>query len=468
MDEHSARRIVLVRAFDGADSPLWTADDAAWATRLAAQTVPAAAPPQQFLAERAHHALQRIGPREPGVARWLARGGWRWSWLFLAALLGALLGLAAEVLGRSALVDVLAPPAWAVIAWNVIVYVALVVGLVLPAGRGGVIRRALLAWWRRAVGRGPLREATVQWAALSARLNLSRVATLLHVAAAAVGAGLVAGLYLRGLVFDYRAGWQSTFLDAETVQRTLALLLAPATALTGIGVPDIAAMEAIRLTPAAPQPTASAAPWIHLYAAMLGLFVVGPRLLLAAASLLRAAWQAGHVALPLDDVYAQGLLRQRRVDGVAVVRVCPHAAAPSAGAALQLRAVLAGAFGDGVQLQMAELTRPGDEDAASSPPAGAAPSLQVALVDLGTTPEPDSHGRFIAALRRASPATPLLLLADEAAFVRRFGTLPGRVDERRGAWREFAQAQGVALASIDLDKPDAVAAQAAVKAALAP
>ncbi len=465
MDENTARRLLLVRAFDSAESPLWTADDAAWASRLAAETVPAGAPPLRFLAERAHHALQRIEPRERGAARWLAVGGWRWRWVLAAALLGGLFGLAADVLGRAALVDVLAPPSWAVIVWNLLVYAVLLVGALRPPGKGGVLRRSLLAWWRRAAGKGPLREATAQWAALSAPLTLSRVAALLHVAAAAVGAGLVAGLYLRGLVFDYRAGWQSTFLDAETVHRTLAWLLAPASALTGIAVPDIAAMEALRVTPAAAAPTATAAPWIHLYAAMLGLMVIVPRLLLAVGSLSRAAWQSRHLVLPLDEAYFQGLLRRHR-GGVASVRVCPHAAPPGAAAALGLRTLLAQEFGDGVQVQMAEVTRLGDEDLAARPPSGAAPSLQVALVDLGATPETDSHGRFVEALRRAAPAAPLVLLADETAFARRFATLPDRLAERRAAWRQFAQAQGLPLLCADLESPDVAQAAEALKAAL--
>lgn len=467
MDESTARRLVLVRAFDQAEGPLWTADDAAWAARLAAETAPADAGPERYLAERAHHALQRIGPRERGAERWLVHRGWRWSALFVALAAGIVVGLVADVLGRSAIVDVLAPPAWAVIGWNLAVYLLLLVGAMRPAAAGRLIPRALAAWWRRGVGRGPLREATLQWATLATPQTLARAAAMLHVAAAAVGAGLVAGLYLRGLVFDYRAGWQSTFLDAETVQRTLALLLAPATAFTGIAVPDIAAVEAMRLTPAAPQAGASAGPWIHLYGAMLLLLVIVPRLALAALALGRSAWQARHVALALDEPYFQRLLRQRAGAGIATVRVCPHAAAPGAAAALGLRALLAREFGDAVQMQIAEPTRVGDEELAARAVAGTPPGLLIALVDLGATPEAESHGRFVEALKHAAPGATLLLVADEAGFVRRFGTLPGRVEERRTAWRAFAQAQAVDLLCADLEAADPSPAHAALKTALA-
>jgi hypothetical protein len=271
------------------------------------------------------------------------------------------------------------------------------------------------------------------------------------VASALLAAGLIAGLYLRGLVFDIRAGWQSTFLDATTVRALLATLLAPASAATGIAVPDVAGIEAMRVTQAAPAALASAAPWIHLYGAMLLLLVIGPRLLLAAA----AAWRAGamrrHFPLALDAPYFADLLRRRR-GGVARVLVLPHAAPCSAAAVLGLRTLLAQTFGDDVELQPAAPTRIGDED--RPPPLAEGLALCVVLVDLGATPEAESHGRLLDAVARRAAGVPLLLAADEAGFRRRFSGLPGRVEERRGAWRAFAEARGVAFFSADLEAPD--------------
>ncbi|HSC00877.1 MAG TPA: DUF2868 domain-containing protein, partial [Burkholderiaceae bacterium] len=116
MDEAAARRVVLVQAFDGADTPLWTREDGAWATRLATQALGPDAPTDQLLAERARHALQRLEPRDRGVGRWLSRPTWRWRWLLLAALIGAVAGLGADLLDRHQLVNILAPAAWGVVA----------------------------------------------------------------------------------------------------------------------------------------------------------------------------------------------------------------------------------------------------------------------------------------------------------------------------------------------------------------
>ena len=465
MDELTARRLLLVRAFDSAkDSPLWTAEDGAWASRLAAQTAPAGAAPQRFLAERAHHALQRIEPRERQATRWLARSGWRWHWWLLAALIGLLVGLGTDLLAGKTIIDILAPSVWAVIAWNIVVYMGLLVSMVKSdSADTGLLRRALLVWWRRDPDKGPIAEATRQWLPLAKPAATSRAASLLHVAAAALAAGLVLGMYARGLVFDFRAGWQSTFLDAATVQRTLSALLAPASALSGIQVPDLAAIEAMRLTPAFPQATSSAAPWIHLYATLLGLLVIVPRCLLTISAAVQSVWRARHIELPLQDAYFQQLLRKRR-SGPAAVIVFAHAAAPDAKGLLALRNLLAREFGDDVQITLGDVTRLGDEEQAGRASTAA---MQLAWVALGATPEAQSHGRFLQALRKAAPDVALVLFGDESDFVRRFGAVPSRLVERRSAWKQLADSNGVGFLSLDSAHGDPAMADAALKQALA-
>jgi len=364
--------------------------------------------------------------------------------------------------GGSQRINLLAPPVWGVIAWNGIVYL----GLLLPAA---VVPRRARAWLARRLaivprGSAPLQAGGQAWARHGWPLTVARSALLLHLAAAALALGLVAGLYLRGLVLDFRVGWQSTFLDATAVRAALATLLSPAVALTGIAVPDAAALEALRVGPEGAA-TAAAAPWIHLYAAMLTLFVVLPRLALAAWSSGRARWLSRRVALPLDEPYFQRLLREHR-GGTPRVQVLPHGAAPTPQAVLGLRALLAQVLGPGLQLSVAAATPYGDEEKAEGllPEAGA--TLRLALVDLGSTPEEESHGRFLQSLRAAAPAVPMVLLADASAFDRRFAGTPARGAERRQAWQRFAAAQGVGFVAAALETPDLAAAEAAFEAAL--
>ena len=466
MDEAAARRVVLVQAFDAADTPLWTREDAAWATQLATQALGPDASAQHLLAERARHALQRLEPRDRGVRRWLSRPAWRWPWLVLAALIGIVAGFGADLLDRHQIVDVLAPAAWTVVAWNVVVYLLLAVHALSGGARAGMrpapggLRQALLSWWLRSGGDGPLRVATRRWAELSAPLALARVAALLHVAAAALACGLIASMYLRGLVLDFRAGWQSTFLDAETVHRLLAALLAPGSAIIGVTVPDVAAIDAMRLTSPTQTASASAAPWIHLYAATLALWVIVPRAVLALWALVQASWRARRFEVPLTD---PSVLRevQRLRRQPSVVQVCPYAQAPGAQAALGLRKLLVGDLGEDLQLQFAATTAVGDEDDAAARLQPAAATLRVVLVDLASTPEEDHHGRFVQALRAALPALPLMLVVDESAYRQRFGALHERVSERRAAWRQWAAARELPWRTASLDDLHAIGAAAA-------
>ena len=479
LDESTARQIVLVQAFDQNEGPLWTAEDRAWASRLAGQTAGVEATPAHFFAERARHALQRLQPREPTIARWLAQRWWRPRWAIVAVLAAWIIGALLDSIGSSQSINLLAPPVWAVIVWNLLVLAGLLVPAVAPGGRRFIgVRRWLgtallppIATAAAGAGAAALRHAQATWLQHAASLNLARTAVLMHLAAAALAAGLVGGMYLRGLVLDYRASWQSTFLSADTVQPTLRLLLSPASALTGIEVPTSATLEAMRIPPGMPQASASAsaAPWIHLYAAMLALFVIAPRLLLALTATLRAAGLSRRFPLPLSGVYFEQL-QQRRRGGVAHVQVLPHGAAPGAQAVLGLRALLAQVLGDDVQLRVAPAVAYGDEEAKASTAGGAASadcSLRIALFDLAATPEAETQGRFVQAWRDAAPNQPLLIVVDETAFKRRFANLPGRLAQRREAWHVFAAQLGVDALCVGLDQPEAAGTTSVLKRMLA-
>lgn len=465
MNEREARSVVLVEAYDAAEGPLWSREDRGWATRVAAQSLGAAAELPRLRIERARFALERLQPRDAQIVRWLERRDWRWSWLAFAVVLGLLAGLVADSAAPGRHIDVLAAVPWLIVVWNLAIYAVLLLGALRHDGRAlGWFRRLLVLWWTRGRSDGPLGGAARRWAAVTLRLMASRAALLMHAAAAALGAGVIAGLYLRGLVFDFRAGWQSTFLDAPTVQAMLAWLLAPASAWTGIGLPDVAAVEAMRVTAERPSATVSAAPWIHLYAATLALAVTVPRLLLAGWAGLKAARLATRLDPPVDPMLQATLGRGGQP---MQVQVLPYAQTPVAQTALGLRDLLARGLGEEVTVKMADVTAPGDEEAAGARAGAGVAMLRVALVDMTATPEDEHHGRFLRAMVAPEPAAASVLLVDEAAYRLRFGSLPGRLDERREAWRAFAQAQGMRLAIVNLDRPDTPEAVQALLQALA-
>lgn len=459
-DEAAARRVLLLQAFESgaADNPLWTDEDARWATRLARETVPADAGALRFLDQRAQHALQRLQPRDAGLRKLLVRRGWRWWWLPVALLLGLALGVSIDIFGGGQRINLLAPTVWTVVAWNLLVYVS----LLLPRPH------RLPAWLaRRLAGRAAGMPARVQfqqaWARQAAPLLLARAALLLHALAAAVALGLIGGLYLRGLVLDYRAGWQSTFVDATQLRLFLSAVLGPAVAATGIALPDSTALQALRVGPDAAA-TASAAPWIHLYATTLALFVLLPRGLLMAWAALRAGWLARRLALPLHVPYFQRLLFEHQGQA-ARVQLLAHGAAPSPHVQACVRSLLEQALlGPGLQLASVSPVAYGDEESAARIAIDPGTTLRVLLLELAATPEDDSHGAVVRALR--SSPLPLLLLVDESAFQRRFATLPARIAERRQAWQQWAAAQAVPLVCVDLAEPDLVRARPALQEAL--
>jgi hypothetical protein len=447
MNERQARAVTLVQAFESApEGPLWTAEDRRWATRAARESLPGDdVDLAHFVAERARMALQRLAPRDANVRRALAARAPTGVVLAAALALGALLGVLSDSLVAGAYFNLLSLPFWGVLAWNAVVYALLVVWA-LRRAPPGPLRRALARALRRgvrALGRGgPLADFAARWSTLSMPLQVQRGTLALHLFAGGVALGLIGGLVLRGLVFDYRAGWASTLLDPPAVRHALAWGLAPATAATGIAVPDAATFEALRVSPTSPA-SASAAPWLWLMAAELLLLVVLPRALLAAA----AAWRLGRLArafpLPLDGPYFE---RLRPAPAAAGLWVLPHAEAPSPGAVLGLRTLLARLWGEQAPLQIAPPVAYGDESEPPSPPAG---WRAIVLVDLAATPEPDVHGRLLDAVASRAPGA-RLLIADSGAFRRRFG--PGaRLDERAAGWRALAQAHGTAFLAWPLE-----------------
>ena len=462
--ETTARQVLMLRAFETAapDSPLWTREDGVWASRLARQTLAEGAPAEQFVAERARHAMERLAPRDPHIRRWMEPGAGvvrHWPW---AVAVGLVVGMLADAMGGAQHIDLLSPPLWGLLAWNIGIYLLLAWRAVRPETPHDWLRRLVRRLGQPARGQrhGALRAFALDWTRLAAPLAATRTALFLHLAAATLAAGMVAGMYLRGLVLDYRAGWQSTFLDASTVHALLATLLAPASAVTGIAVPDAAALETLRIS-ADTVATADAAPWIHLYAAMLALFVIAPRILLA----LWSAWRGWRLSrrwqLPWDEPYFQQLMREYRGQR-ASVQVIPHGTTISAPAALHLRTLLLPVLGEDLDFSVAEPVAYGDEETAVVP-AEPGTTLRLVLFDLGATPEPEAHGRLIARLR--GPAA-MAIIADEAAFARRFAAFPERLAERRLAWQRFADAEQLPCCAMDLEHPDAEQAGRALAAAL--
>ncbi len=471
MDESRALTVTAVRAYETAEPlrGLWSEADRAWASRAAAEVVGAEGDQDDYLARRASFVLERLGERQPALSRAIAALRWR-PWVASAIVGFAFaLGFFLDQVGSGQRINLLAPPVLGLILWNLAVYVVIVAGYVLRFGDAsptGPVRRLVV---RAAGGAARLRgddasrEAIAafgaDWARRAAPLYAMRASRILHLAAAALATGVLAGLYLRGLAFEYVAGWQSTFLEPSTVRSLAAAFYAPGAWATGIPIPPVAEVEAIR-APAGEN----AARWVHLMAATVALVVIAPRLLLALLTGLVERYRATHFACSVDDPYFRRLARGFR-GGAARVRVLPYSYSPAPEALAGLERIVARSFGGSAAMVVAPPAdwggdAPADTDTVSG-------ATLVALFNATATPEREAHGAFLAALaRKRDEAEAIVAFVDESAWLARFGGDEARTAERRAAWRSACAESNVPVVFVDLANPDLAATAAALDAAI--
>jgi hypothetical protein len=250
--------------------------------------------------------------------------------------------------------------------------------------------------------------------------------------AAALAIGAVAAMYYQGLVRDYQATWESTFLSPSNVHSLLSAALAPATWVPGLGLPSVEGIDAIR----APGEETAAA-WIHRYALAVGVVVIVPRLVLAALSGARARRMSAD--LPVRDeapIYFKTLLAEKR-GAKTVVRVVPHRLELDSRERDALRERLHAHWGGSLWMDFLEPVAYGDEEEFSERAAELVSSDHVAVVcGLNATPEDESQGRLLRAVGAADAGGDVLLVLEDGDFTERFGA--SRAAERRGAWEKLA------------------------------
>ena len=479
MTEIDARAVLLMRACERA--ALVASDDAAWAGREARRHVGAAAVPDVWLTQRARLGLARLAERMPALRPALqgAQAPRRAAWvgLPLAAALG--FGLLGDGLGSGHQINLLALPLLGLLAWNL----AVLTGLALRALRddggppnAGLGMARLGAWLGRHLpgatllsspARTALAEFTADWLQHSRFLQAARGAALLHAAAALMGLGVVAALYARGLVVDFQAGWDSSFLQPPQVHALLQALLGPASALAGLPMPDAAALAGLRLTGGGGEP---AAPWIHRWALTLGLAVVLPRLLLAARAWHRAHRLAADLPPP-DDPALQQLLQAEVADTTRprAVVVLPYSYRLNLAHQAAVAPALSEWLGAGLQCRLLPSLSLGDEDRlpdwwpvtlAQLPAATVPAPLLVLLFALTATPERESHGAVVRALVQALGALPaprpqLRVAVDISGYRQRLAGPDGdeRLAQRRAAWEALLLGLGVVPGFIDVAPP---------------
>lgn len=490
LPEAQARQHYLLRAVEAVDGQqqLLTAEDRQQADQHGQSAARhAGGGPEVYLGARAEFAATRMAVRHPAIGRLLTRSRWP-GWVNWAVPLAALIaGFLSNELDGGRRLELLAVPLLGVMAWNVAVYFAL---LVSPLWRrrqkigGGSSGGGPVSKWisGRAAGTGgSTLSASVsavfasEWLAASKRLTGHRFAAVMHLSAALFAAGLIAAIFLRALTVEYRAGWESTFLSADQVRDILGAVLAPASWVTGIALPDSGAVAAMRWTGAAGAPGGVAAgPWIVLWTTTLAGLVVLPRLALAAFSAAAARLAARRVPIPgREDFATRRLLRALEGHG-GHVRVTPYAYTPDERGIAAVTQLLRASFGASARVEVDPPVLYGDEDRWLAATALAPDvDLHLILFSLGATPEAENHGAFAIGLaerlRRDAPGVRCGVIVDEAPFARQFAGQAGvaaRRDARAQAWSNVLQSVPCPHVMVDLAAADSEQIAPAIESAL--
>ncbi|MEM6796638.1 MAG: hypothetical protein AAF725_21885, partial [Acidobacteriota bacterium] len=382
-------------------------------------------------------------------------------------------GAGANALGPERGISIVAPPLLGLMLWNVGVFALLaaraVWRILAPPRRdpsGGRAPRALdlLEKWRgRFLPSGDQPEDRVArrhaagWAEASAPVASARAAAVFHAAAGLMVAGTLAGMYWRGLIFEYRATWESTFLGAELVDALLGIFLWPARLMLDLDLPAAAEMRSPASGPAAP--------FIHAWAATAALLVIAPRFLLALRSLGRARRLAARLPLVLPASYVRRLLASASTREHEVL-VVPYSFRPTEKAATALRGLLLDLIGARAHVRIAGSVAYGAGAPLSESLEKA--SWQVLLFNMAQTPEVEVHGEALAGTaERLADGQRLLVVVDEGPLAGKTAadSREERLLSRRRAWKRVVEsADGSARAAfLDLGAAESARGGAAIE-----
>ncbi len=474
LKEMDAQAVLLVRAFEQADP------EGVVLARSVRERADAEAPqnkekPQAWLVRRARTLSAEIEtqvPLVPGLRRVTRLAGRLGPLLLIVAFV---LGLASNLVGPARHINLLSVPLLGILAWNLLMYAIFVLVWVLKGraqkpGRGAArvlapvstllyLRRRLGGLDRSeaasAVTAGGVRGYLDAWRTAGAALVEARGRRLMHLAAMVLMLGAVAGMYVRGLIFEYRATWESTFFDALTVRDLLHGILGPAASILGVEIPP--------LLPLRVPGDGPAALWIHLFAVTAVLFVVLPRGLLALVEALRLLRLSRRVPMPEGDPYLRRLLATGRAEPPAV-ELWPYSLELSIQRREQLLEALHDAFGRRADIRLQPVLAYGEDVpvlAEESESGDAVLTQPLVLFNLAQTPEAEVHGELLRALA-ARHGEPPRALIEVSAYRQRLHGDETRLQGRKATWTQVVEAAGARATFVDLEAMDRGALAAAL------
>ena len=336
LTEDAAAKIVLIRSIE-------ECDPRAFSEELRAQAFVAAQDVEPGLSSIERYAARLFEHLSPWYQSILQLAKIPAPWTFPVCFAAFLLGLATNLLGPAQQIHVIRNPIFILIAWNLLVFLALfvlflrrkiktqqvtnvvpaantveslrsslrnhqykapwVVKYLLP-GVWHFFHRMIFAVHEQRYLAQIMRRFSHHWLSVAGALVVSRWRRLLHLGSVFIATGAVAGMYFRGLFQGYRVMWDSTFIvDQESVATFIRVLFGPSlwiSNLFGLGLANEISVSRL-LTPGGDE----ADGWIHLFAISVFVAVVLPRLALAAWQSRRLARLSDNIALPLDHYYGE-------------------------------------------------------------------------------------------------------------------------------------------------------------------
>lgn len=425
--------LVAARASEAADGP--EASAAADARLIAGKD------PKEKALARAKLVLSRRSLK-PSRVPTLPTGLFTGALMLCAYFLGVMTD---RFSSEGAVVNLLSPALLLILFWQIALYALLLVGTIAaplgwkPKWPGRELFAALLSRLRiLTVSKQTLRERPL-WLSLLTPALRSEAARAFHLAAAALGAGLLTGLAFRGIGTAYTVGWTSTWLAGH--EAWLAALFSATYGLVplelfGIPFPDAAAIAEMNLRINA-QGSPDAAAWLLRLMGLVAIVVILPRLLLAFFAGRRAkAARTRFVWIDELDEPAP-VSTQRSVasisEGATVLTTIP------ADESLRRRTAALLMQPD-ARWRTVDVWKDEPESALASVDTEAA----VLLFDATATPEEEVHGHWIDAVGRRQPDA-VTLLVDLSGLEAQFGAESERLTARKALWESFAAEHHAAL-----------------------
>ena len=355
--------------------------------------------------------------------------------VFAAYLLGVLTD---RFTSEGAVVNLLSPALLFVLFWQIVLYVLLFAGAITgllgvsPKWPGRRLFAELLARVRMpAVKKQTLKERPL-WLTLLAPSLRFDAARAFHLAAAALGAGLLTGLAFRGIGTAYTVGWTSTWLAGH--ETWLAGFFSATYGLVpldvfGLSFPDAAAIADMNLR-VNPEGSPDAAAWLLRLMALVAVVVILPRLLLAFLADRRAKVARKRFVWTEEEETAVPASTEERVTHLSAGATVLSTLTPDESLRRRTAALLT----------LPDLHWRGVDvwkDEPESVLASVDTESAVLLFDGIATPEDEVHGRWLEAVaKRCSGAS--VLLVDLSGLEKQFGADSERLTARKALWESFA------------------------------